>query len=250
MAKLKSPSNKLHDRQRWVYHLLKQREHSKILEVGCATGYLSGILRTLTKQLVSLDINPEAVREAKRNTKGVHFYVCPAEKLSFKTTGFDVVVFLDVLEHTLDPAKAIEQIGKKMKKEGRLYLSVPQKGLFEFLDVDNLKRAALKHFPSLYSSLYKLLAGKELGQMAIPPKHRHYSLNDIRALLGNGFEIEESYHKGLLMYPLGLILDPFVKRIPLIGKAGHWFLNGLMDLDFRMSYGPASYNLLVVAVKT
>jgi hypothetical protein len=51
------------------------------------------------------------------------------------------------------------------------------------------------------------------------------------------------------MYPLGLILDPFVKRIPFIGNGFHRFLNGLMDIDFRLGYGVASYNLMVVAEK-
>ena len=239
----------LRDRLRLVFGLLEGDRPKRILEIGCATGYFSRVLRGLAEQVVSVDINPDFVKEARRTTRGVRFHVGPAERLAFPGKDFDTVIFLDVLEHTLDPDKAIAQIHRKMSKGGRLYLSVPQKGWFAFLDVDNLRRAFRLHWPGLYEVLYRALTGKGRDPSTVAPRHRHYSLDEIERLLGGKFRVERDYQRGLLLYPLGLVLDPLVKRVPWVGGMLHEGLNVLMDLDFRIGYGDAGYNLLVVAVK-
>ena len=242
-------SSNLKDRLRLVYGLLGDGHYGKILEIGCASGYFSRILRDFTDHLVSIDINPVFVKEARKGSKDIEFHVCPAEKLDFRQKGFDVVIFLDVLEHTVDPVEAIAQIRKKMKKGGKLYLSVPQKGWFEGLDVDNAKRAAIRYWPGFYRGFYRILTGKKTDRVKIPPQHRHYSLKEIADLLGQGFRIERYYQQGLFLYPFGLLIDPLIKRVPLLGNGLHILLNWLMDLDFKVGYGSASYNLLVVAAK-
>jgi len=245
----KQEGPKLHDRQRLIFEILRGRRFEKMLEIGCATGYLSGVLKRFAGKMTSIDINPEYVRQAKMNVKGVRFFLCPAEKLIFKESGFDAVIFLDVLEHTLDPAKAVSQIHSKMRKGGTLYLSVPHKGWFAFLDADNVRRWLILGFPGFYRWLYRTLTGKNLAKIDASPLHRHYSVREIKGFLGEDFNLEDVYLRGCLLYPLGLLADPFVKRMPLVGAGVQRILEWLLDLDFRIGFGPASYNLLVVARK-
>ena len=49
-----------------------------------------------------------------------NFIKCDAEEMPFEDESFDVVILIDMLEHTKHPFKVLEEISRVLKKEGYL----------------------------------------------------------------------------------------------------------------------------------
>jgi ubiquinone/menaquinone biosynthesis C-methylase UbiE len=97
----------------------------KVLEVGCRSGnltqhYVSG------NQVTGVDIDRAALKlfEERLACKG-HWIDVDEEPLPFPDKAFDVVVFSEVMEHVRFPQKALGEIRRVLKLDGRLVGSVP-----------------------------------------------------------------------------------------------------------------------------
>lgn len=102
-------------------------KNAQILEVGCGSGrnamYLSGKLRA--KSYIATDKNPSAIARAEtRNESGkkVIFQVADIFKLPFDDQSFDAVVCVELLHHVKDWKKALREIHRVLKKNGKLLL--------------------------------------------------------------------------------------------------------------------------------
>ncbi len=81
---------------------------SRVLDVGCASGYLSSELQTRRSCTVTgLDYDARAVATAR--SRGLDAHQIDLEAEQFDATGFDVVVFGDILEHLRDPVAVLRQ---------------------------------------------------------------------------------------------------------------------------------------------
>lgn len=81
-------------------HVAKMLEgYQRVLEVGCADGFGSRIVRQHVGSLTAIDADPESIEEARRaasNKWPIEFLCLPVEDLGRR---FDAVYALDVLEH-------------------------------------------------------------------------------------------------------------------------------------------------------
>lgn len=100
----------------------KKLKDPKILEIGCGTGKNLEVLGKFGKSW-GLDISQEAIKFCtKRGLENVS--LGEAENIPFPKDNFDIVVLLDVLEHTND-IKAIKEIYRVLKPKGYLIVTVP-----------------------------------------------------------------------------------------------------------------------------
>jgi len=105
----------------------------KVLDIGIGGGYLAlPIRRTLGYQVVGLDLarpeQPVWVKRFKEN--GIGFVQCDIAKqpMPFASDSFDLVLFLEVLEHLLTwhpPYEVINEIWRVMMQGAMLILTVP-----------------------------------------------------------------------------------------------------------------------------
>ena len=98
-------------------------KNSKILDVGCGEGSL---LKTLLKnhrkaRAMGIDISKKAIEIAKNHLPNEYFKVCDIST-SIIDKEFDLIVSSDVLEHIIDDDMAIKNMGKMLKKDGRLII--------------------------------------------------------------------------------------------------------------------------------
>ena len=101
---------------------------SKVLEFGCATGYMSEVLATrLNCSVVGIEIDPEAAELARTHCDEV--IVGDADTLDYEQVlverRFDAVLFADVLEHLRDPGSVLERISPFLAENGIVVASVP-----------------------------------------------------------------------------------------------------------------------------
>jgi 2-polyprenyl-3-methyl-5-hydroxy-6-metoxy-1,4-benzoquinol methylase len=110
-------------------HLLLELGHiqsgMKVLEYGCGTGLFSRQLGASGASLVSIDLSPDLIVEAKKEpVPNVTYLVGDIEALDFPTGSFDAVVGSSVLHH-VDFVKALTEAFRVLKSGGRVAFAEP-----------------------------------------------------------------------------------------------------------------------------
>jgi 2-polyprenyl-3-methyl-5-hydroxy-6-metoxy-1,4-benzoquinol methylase len=135
-------------------------EGARVLDVGCATGYLA---RALTEhrscRVTGIEISPEAAELARRYCERV--IVGDVETLDLESElgdePFRTVVFGDVLEHLRDPAQTLARVRRVVDDGGSVVASIPNiahgsvrlallAGEFRYRELGLLDRTHLRFF--------------------------------------------------------------------------------------------------------
>jgi methionine biosynthesis protein MetW len=101
---------------------------SRVLEFGCATGYMSQVLKErLDCTVTGIEIDEDAAQSAEAHCERV--IVGDAEQLDFEELfgdeRFDVVLFADVLEHLKNPSEVLRRIRPFVADAGAVVASIP-----------------------------------------------------------------------------------------------------------------------------
>jgi SAM-dependent methyltransferase len=101
-------------------------DDARVLDVGCATGYLGERLAARGCVVVGVEPNPDAAARAReRGVKVVLGDVEDAATRAALPRGNDRVLFGDVLEHLRDPEDALRFAGELLAPGGRIIASLP-----------------------------------------------------------------------------------------------------------------------------
>jgi len=102
------------------------KRKSKVLDVGCAEGYLSKIIASNECEVVGIELNKDAGQKAVKYCKEVIIGNVESIELNNKYYEyFDFVILADVLEHLKDPLKILIKFKKYLKDNGCIIISVP-----------------------------------------------------------------------------------------------------------------------------
>ena len=101
---------------------------TRVLEFGCATGYMSEVLKErLGCTVIGVELDPEAARVAEQYCERV--LVGDAEKIDYAAElageQFDVVLFADVLEQLKEPADVLRRVRPFVAESGIVVASIP-----------------------------------------------------------------------------------------------------------------------------
>jgi len=97
---------------------LKQNDFS-IMDIGSGISPVS----PLPKKTVYIDISPESAEIM--SSWGYKAEVGNINKLKFRNNNFDVILCSEVLEHIKDYKKALKELHRVLKKEGKIIITVP-----------------------------------------------------------------------------------------------------------------------------
>jgi 2-polyprenyl-3-methyl-5-hydroxy-6-metoxy-1,4-benzoquinol methylase len=133
--------------------------NKKVLDVGCATGYLARALGEQGCRVSGVEFDPAAAREAAPALERIVIgdldtIDLPAE---FADSQFDVVVFGDVLEHLRDPLLLLRSVRGMLAPGGSVVISVPNiahgdvrlsllQGRFDYRDLGLLDSTHIRFF--------------------------------------------------------------------------------------------------------
>jgi 2-polyprenyl-3-methyl-5-hydroxy-6-metoxy-1,4-benzoquinol methylase/peptidoglycan hydrolase CwlO-like protein len=100
----------------------------KVLEVGCATGYMSRVLVERNScEVVGIELDTKAAEQAREICTQV--IIGDLELLDFdqelQGRRFDVIVCADVLEHLRNPKSVLRRLRKFLDEDGLLVASIP-----------------------------------------------------------------------------------------------------------------------------
>jgi SAM-dependent methyltransferase len=101
---------------------------ARVLEFGCATGYMSEVLKSRKGcKVTGIEISPEAGELAKKHCDRV--IIGDAEELDYEgllgKERFDAILFVDVLEHLKEPSSVLKRIRPFLSRRGAVLASIP-----------------------------------------------------------------------------------------------------------------------------
>lgn len=100
---------------------------SKVLDVGCSLGRFGEALIGL-KQCVVDGIEPDkgdAKLASQKLRKVVNSFMEEAFSSDLKNEKYDYIVFLDVIEHLVDPVSSLKMLKSHLKPNGKIIFSIP-----------------------------------------------------------------------------------------------------------------------------
>lgn len=100
------------------------RGQGRLLEVGCAHGFLLDHLKKRQWKVKGLEVSPLAAKYAI-DELGLDVYCGKLEDADYEDDSFDIVLLLDVLEHLHRPFETLKEIGRVLAPEGVLVVQCP-----------------------------------------------------------------------------------------------------------------------------
>lgn len=100
------------------------RKDMRVLDVGCSAGQFLNALKGRVKTRIGLELNADDVAFIRKRLD-FSVYNEPIEQVCIKEGPFDLVTALQVLEHVEHPVDFLRHLGKNLKKNGYLYLELP-----------------------------------------------------------------------------------------------------------------------------
>ncbi len=120
---------------------LAQGAPRAVLDLGAGDGrYLGLWKRLLPEDALVVGCEISARRAARMKAKGFRVVVARSEELPFKAGLFDLVTFIEVIEHTESPAASLDEIARVLRRDGKLALTTPNYPMKRLFDL----RAALR----------------------------------------------------------------------------------------------------------
>lgn len=104
----------------------------KALDIGSNFGLFTELLKRKGYDSYGLEVDKGRVEWAKRNCSAKYLHGS-AEKIPFKDKSFDVVIMLDTLEHVIDRGKALSEINRVLKPNGKAIITVPNTWSYFFM---------------------------------------------------------------------------------------------------------------------
>lgn len=250
---------RLRERSRLIWSWLPEHP-GRLLDAGCSRGSTTALYARRATSACGIDIGTQDVAAARVAHPDIDFWVAPCEAIPCPDNAFDTVVCADVLEHVANEAQALRELRRVLTPGGMLILTCPHAGWFDCLDPVNYPRRIAPWLWRRAPRLYQIIQSRtdDLAPEGHPgplrqAEHRHYTVNDLAELLDNaGFgAIERVARTGGLPYALwqnvayitSLLLRPTPRLQRTVLRVGA----SVGDLDHRMPWGRAAYNVAVRA---
>lgn len=109
-----------------LYH--KIDEGATVLDIGCSSGYFDEVLVRQKKCAVDgVEMDPADAKRAKKICRkvvegNIESNDFPWDLIDQK---YDHILFIDVLEHLIDPARTLQNVSKLLKENGSILFSIP-----------------------------------------------------------------------------------------------------------------------------
>ena len=111
----------------FVEALRAHRTDGRLLDLGCALGFLLGVAREAGFEAYGLDLNEAAVADARREF-GDRVHAGRLDDAAFPGVRFDAITLIDVLEHVPDPEALLETLAARLAPDGVIAAVLPDAG--------------------------------------------------------------------------------------------------------------------------
>lgn len=119
---------------------------SRLLDVGCGTGFIIHLAADVFKKIDGVDITPAMMDQVDRSRGDITLHRTPAEKLPFADGIFDAASAYSFLDHLEDYRMVLKEVARVLKTGGVFYVDlVPNRDYWRALssiDAKSLETAS------------------------------------------------------------------------------------------------------------
>jgi ubiquinone/menaquinone biosynthesis C-methylase UbiE len=109
-----------------IVKLVNQLAPASVLDIGCGTGSLLGLIRAGNRKLAGDDLSPEMIRFAIQNLGGsVDLKVADSENLPWAAAEFDCITCCYSFHHYPNPQNVLAEMHRVLKPGGHLIMADP-----------------------------------------------------------------------------------------------------------------------------
>jgi glycosyltransferase involved in cell wall biosynthesis len=113
-----------------------------VLDLGAGDGRYLVLLRGLLgRETAVVGCEISLLRSRRVQARGFPVVVAQAEALPFREGAFDLVTFIEVIEHTRSPARSLDEVRRILRPGGQLALTTPNYPVKRFFDLRAAVRA-------------------------------------------------------------------------------------------------------------
>jgi 2-polyprenyl-3-methyl-5-hydroxy-6-metoxy-1,4-benzoquinol methylase len=187
--------------------------HKIVLDIGCGGGELVRDLNNFGNNVYGTDVSPYAIKTLNKEKGSGVFLVhnIDKSKLPFKTSFFDAVVLMDVVEHLPSPEKAVLEAYRVLKKGGSLLLTTPNSDGWYWKTFDKY----LPHDPTHISL-------KTAGSWVELVKKAGFGKVATKGILCYGFPPGKLLRNAVEKFGIETIVKPFYAPLVLAGTVEIW----------------------------
>jgi 2-polyprenyl-3-methyl-5-hydroxy-6-metoxy-1,4-benzoquinol methylase len=121
----------LRDHVAFILGAVEERTGLDLLDVGCGSGTLLGLMKERGFTPLGIDFSPEAAQVA-RTENGVRVIVGSLEQAKFASSSFDIVTLFHVMEHVTNPRQILAEVSRILRPNGVIVLQVPNIDSWQF----------------------------------------------------------------------------------------------------------------------
>lgn len=128
-----SPWRQYRDSRRFqvILDSFPRKANLSVLDVGCGDGAFLKLCGDRGFEVTGLEVSEKRVARAQKflRSKSIRADVLAGDinKLPFEDRAFDVVVASEVVEHVVDPERAVSELARVTKEGGKVIITVPYK---------------------------------------------------------------------------------------------------------------------------
>ncbi len=115
-----------HTRRNRILSLAGDIKGKRVLDIGCAKGYLGAKFKEKGNYVAGVEISEKAAKEAEKVLDRVYVFDLekewPSEIMSEK---FDLIIMAEVLEHVFDPKEILKNVNKILVPGGKIIITTP-----------------------------------------------------------------------------------------------------------------------------
>jgi 2-polyprenyl-3-methyl-5-hydroxy-6-metoxy-1,4-benzoquinol methylase len=109
-----------------VLNLIGNPRELRILDIGCATGYLGSKLKEMGATYVAgIEISAPAAEKAKEVLNDVYTFDLEKAWPNLGEEKFDLAVLAEIVEHVFDPVEVLKKVSQYLKPEGEVIITTP-----------------------------------------------------------------------------------------------------------------------------
>ncbi len=112
-------------RRKQTMPFLAEITNKKILDIGCASGYIGAFLKKQGNYVVGIDITTKDISSAKKVLNEAYVFDIESGDLSILGKNYDLIIMTEVIEHLFEPDLAIKRFFPLLKPHGRILISTP-----------------------------------------------------------------------------------------------------------------------------
>ena len=182
----------------------------RVLDIGCGEGFFLSLLsRVGMKEIYGVDKSENAIQFLRRRY-GFNAFAGELHDANYQDDFFDLITLWDVLEHIPNPRFTLAEIRRILKKEGVLFIRVPNARylLFKYFICGRILKKEKCFIPKVH---YYNFSPKNLTKILKEEGFKHIDMRPGMPEIYGTF-VRRFLH--CILYAMSLLIFTVVRRIP------------------------------------